>query len=219
MYVLVVGGGKVGYYLTKHLVEQGHEVLLIEKDRAKARELQEDLGEGIVRQGDGCEAATLAEAGAERADVLCAVTGDDEDNLVTCQLGKQKFGSSRTIARINNPKNERIFARLGIDATVSSTNRILTVIEEQLPSHPLVHLANVSDDLEICEVEVSQDAEAAGKQLSQLNLPCQVAAILRDGRQIPAEPNTTLRPGDRVVTLMKQDAETSLHHLLVGEAL
>ncbi len=220
MYVLVVGGGKVGYYLTKSLMEQHHEVLLLEKDRAKARELIEDLGEGIVYQGDGCEASIMADVGAGRADVLCAVTGDDEDNLVTCQLGKHKFKVSRTIARINNPKNERIFTRLGIDVTVSSTNRILSLIEEQLPAHPLVHLRTLRDaGLEICELEVSEESEAANKPLSELPLPnkCNFAVILRDGQGILPRPDTVLKPGDRVISLMAQDAEESVHQLLVGE--
>src|SRR5450756_1174488 len=126
MYIVVAGGGKVGFYLAKGLVNEGHELAIIERDRRKCEQIQEDLGSVVVR-GDAAEAATLAEAGASRADVVVAVTGDDEDNLVICQMAKRKFQVQRTIARINNPKNERIFKLLGIDATVSSTEVIMSV--------------------------------------------------------------------------------------------
>jgi len=133
MYIIVVGGGKVGYYLTKSLLEEGHEVLMIEKDPRKCASLIDEIGVNVL-QGDGCEAATVAEAGMNRADAVIAVTGDDEDNLVVCQVAKQKFKVPRTIARINNPKNERIFRQLGIDVTVSSTELILSQIKQVIPA-------------------------------------------------------------------------------------
>src|SRR3972149_3832467 len=139
MYIIVVGGGKVGYYLAKELVEEGHEVLVIEKDAAKAERIAEELGD-ISLRGDGCEASTMEMAGFGRADMVIAVTGDDEDNLVTCQVAKAKFKVPRTIARINNPKNEEIFKKLGIDTTVSATTAILSQIEQELPAHPLIPL-------------------------------------------------------------------------------
>ena len=109
MYIIVVGGGRVGYYLTKALLDEDHEVLLVEKEAAICENVNEELG-SICLRGDGCEAATLAEVGADRADMLIAVTGDDEDNLVACQVAKHKFNVPRTVARINNPKNETIFS-------------------------------------------------------------------------------------------------------------
>ncbi|MFQ5880434.1 MAG: potassium channel family protein, partial [Dehalococcoidia bacterium] len=124
MYIIVVGGGKVGYYLAKELVEDGHEVLAIEKDSAKCAAIAEELGD-IVLRGDGCEVRVLEQAGMGRADMVIAVTGDDEDNLVVCQVAKHRFGVGRTIARINNPKNELIFKKLGIPTTVSATAAIL----------------------------------------------------------------------------------------------
>ncbi|MDQ3929672.1 MAG: TrkA family potassium uptake protein, partial [Chloroflexota bacterium] len=130
MYVIVVGGGKVGYYLTKTLVHEGYEVLLIEKNLKKVSTYHERFG-SVVLEGDGAEMATLETAGAARADVVIAVTGDDEDNLVICQTAKKLFHVPRTIARVNNPKNEEIFKKLGIDVTVSSTNLILNIIEQE----------------------------------------------------------------------------------------
>jgi trk system potassium uptake protein TrkA len=145
MYIIVIGGGKIGYHLGKALLDEGHEILVIEKDADKVELICSELGSVCVR-GDGCETTTLDEAGTSRADMLIAVTGDDEDNLVACQVAKHKFNVPRTIARISNPKNEAIFKKLGIDATVSSTNVILEYIEQEVPTHPLTHLLEIRDE-------------------------------------------------------------------------
>src|SRR6266571_5912239 len=139
MYAIVVGGGKVGYYLAKEMLDSDHEVLVIEKDAAKCERIAQELGD-IVYKGDGCEAATMEATGFGRADMVIAVTGDDEDNLISCQVAKVKFNVPRTIARINNPKNEEIFKHLGIDATVSATDVILSILEQEIPSEAIVPL-------------------------------------------------------------------------------
>src|SRR3954470_5437081 len=146
MYIIVVGGGKVGYYLTKTLLSEGYEVLLIERSPDKAETFSERFGP-VVIGGDGAEAATLAAAGAARADVVIAVTGEDEDNLVICQMAKTKFHVGRTIARVNNPKNEQLFRMLGVDVTVSQTNYILHLIEQAIPERSFVHLVSFHEDL------------------------------------------------------------------------
>ena len=184
MYVIVVGGGKVGYYLTKELIDQSHEVLIVEKERQKAARIAEELG-SVVMRGDGCEAATLAQAGAGRADVVIAVTGDDEDNLVVCQLAKAKFNVRRTIARINNPKNEGIFRLLGVDVTVSHTDIILSQIEERIDSHPLLHLMRVRDaGLEVVEADAGCHLARRRAQDQATAVPArhQVAAWLSAAR-------------------------------------
>ena len=140
MFVLVVGGGKVGYYLTKELSESGHEVVLMEKDRGRADQIADEIGSIVVAK-DGCEGSALAEAGANRADVVAAVTGDDEDNLVICQMAKHHFAVRKTIARVNNPKNEPLFKHLGVDELISPTRMILGSIEQDIPVHELLHLA------------------------------------------------------------------------------
>ena len=132
MYIIVIGGGKVGYYLSFALLSKGHEVLIIEREAGKCKAIAEDLG-SVVMHGDGAEVRTLEDAGAGRADLLIAVTRRDEVNLVACQVAKHKFGIRRTIARVSNPKDEALFKMLGIDVTVSSTSLILEQIEERMP--------------------------------------------------------------------------------------
>jgi len=140
VFVLVVGGGKVGYYLAKELLDSGHEVALMEKDPDRARQIADEIG-SIVIAHDGCEGKYLGEAGANRADAIAAVTGDDEDNLVICQMAKHHFDVPRTIARVNNPKNEALFRHLGVDELISPTRMILGSIEQDIPVHELLHLA------------------------------------------------------------------------------
>jgi trk system potassium uptake protein TrkA len=135
MYVIVIGGGKVGYYLSKHLIERGYEVTLIEKDPRRAEVLTSQLGE-VVMVGDGDEMAFLATTGMERADVVVAVTGDDEDNLIACQMAKRKFDVPRTVARVNNPSNVRIFKTLGVDVALSATEVLLDLLERELAKEP-----------------------------------------------------------------------------------
>src|ERR687885_2114305 len=115
MYAIVAGGGKVGFFLARELIDQGHEVLIIENNPERAEFIANELG-NVVLRGNADEASTLAEAGAERADVVVAVTGDDEDNLVLCQVAKRRVGTRPTIARINDPRNKRLFPLLGIYA-------------------------------------------------------------------------------------------------------
>ncbi|HCP60086.1 MAG TPA: portal protein, partial [Dehalococcoidia bacterium] len=178
MYIIIIGGGKVGYHLAKALLDEGHEILVIEKDADKVELICGELGSVCVR-GDGCETTTLDEAGTSRADMLIAVTGDDEDNLVACQVAKHKFNVPRTIARISNPKNEAIFKKLGIDATVSSTNVILEYIEQEVPTHPLTHLLEIRDEgLEIVEVKIPPESAAVGKAIKDLPLPPESALSL-----------------------------------------
>jgi trk system potassium uptake protein TrkA len=131
MYVIVIGGGKVGYYLTRDLLERGEEVLLIEKDSSRSEWLSSQLG-SVVLTGDGDEMSVLSTTGMERADVVMAVTGDDEDNLVALQLAKRSFNVKRTVARVNNPANVRIFKILGVDEAISATELLLKAMEEEI---------------------------------------------------------------------------------------
>jgi len=219
MYIIIVGGGKVGYHLAKALLDEGHEILVLEKNPDTEEFIRNELGSVCVR-GDGCEAATLAEVGAGRADMLIAVTGDDEDNLVACQVAKHKFNVPRTIARISNPKNEAIFKKLGIDVTVSSTNVILESIEEEVPTHPLTHLLDIRDKgLEIVEVKILPESTTVGKSVKELSLPPQSVLSLIIGKgQKPRVPtaNTILQAEDRIIAVISPELEEALRAALTG---
>ena len=216
MYIVVVGAGKVGYYLTKTLVSEGYEVLLVERNAEKVERISERFG-AVVMLGDGAEAATLQRAGAARADVVIAVTGEDEDNLVICQVSKKMFGVAHVIARVNNPKNEELFKRLGIDTTVSVTNIILSYIEQSLPDRPLTHLLTLSHaDLAIVEASVDNRSPYAGRPLGEVRLPPDVAvsAIIRGSDLLIPGPDTRLQPGDDVIALTHRSSEDELRAAL-----
>src|SRR3954465_7384564 len=171
MYIIIVGGGKVGYYLTKTLVNEGYEVLLIERKPQKVALFTERFG-AVVLEGDGAEVTPLDQAGAARADVVVAVTGEDEDNLVVCQVAKKRFNVPKTIARVNNPKNEQIFRLLGIHRTVSQTNIILNIIEQEIPDRPLVHLMTLKHaQMAIVETIVGPKSSVINQPLSAIKLP------------------------------------------------
>jgi trk system potassium uptake protein TrkA len=220
MFVLVVGGGKVGYYLTKELIEAGHEVVLMEKDRTRANQIADEIG-SVVISHDGCEGAYLAEAGATRADAVAAVTGDDEDNLVICQMAKHHFDVPRTIARVNNPKNEELFRHLGVDEIISPTRMILGSIEQDIPVHELLHLAALgSGELEIIEAHLQAGSPAIGRSPRDIDVPegCSLFAVVRDGAPEALHPDTLLREGDKVLAIGRTECETLLHEQLIGKA-
>lgn len=219
MYIIVVGGGKVGYYLTKTLLTEGHEVLLIERDHGKVETYSERFG-SVVLQGDGAEASTLAAAGAARADVLIAVTGEDEDNLVICQMAKHKFHVGKTIARVNNPKNEQLFKTLDTDVTVSQTNYILGLIEQAIPNRAFIHLLSLRHaDLAIIEATISPDSPVANRTIGDIDLPvsCVIAAIARGADVIVPDSSTVITPNDEVIAVTHRTEEDELRRLLVVE--
>jgi trk system potassium uptake protein TrkA len=219
MYIIIVGGGRVGYYLARALLEERHEVLIIEQRASFCDIINEEMG-SICVHGDGCEAATLAEVGTRRADMLVAVTGDDEDNLVACQVAKYKFNVPRTVARVRNPQNEHIFKKLGVDVPVSATNIILEAIEKEVPTHPLTHLLTLSDKgLEIVEVRIPPKATTIGKAIREIDLPkgSQLALVVpRDRRPKVPTPSTVFREGDQVIALTTPELEGALRTTLTG---
>ncbi|MFC1944151.1 potassium channel family protein [Chloroflexota bacterium] len=217
MYIVVAGGGQIGYYLAKILLNLGHEVLVMEKDASRCKEIVEELG-SVVTHGDSCEAATLEEAGTERADMLIAVTGDDEDNLVSCQVAKHIFNVPRTIARIKNPRNESLFKTLGVDVTVSSTNIILAHIEQELPSHPLIPLLKLKGgNLVVVEVKIPPGSNVVGKRLGDLQLADDIVVVpllvVSNGKE-PRMPkrDTVFNAEDEVVMLTNTENEDTLRN-------
>lgn len=219
MYIIVVGGGRVGYYLTRALLAEGHEALIIEIEPRVCQGIIDELGSVCLR-GDGCEVATLIEAGTERADMLIAVTGDDEDNLVACQVAKQRFKVPRTIARIKNPQHEVLFKKLGVDVTVSATNIILENIETEVPTHPMTHLMTLGDrGLEIVDVKIPSGSATIGKSTKTLSLPpgSVLSLVIRRGSKpfVPDE-NTVIQAGDQIIAVTPPESEESLRIALRG---
>jgi trk system potassium uptake protein TrkA len=218
VYIVVVGAGKVGYHLTKSLMAEGQEVLVIEKDRIKVDRITRELGATAI-QGDGAEVSTLELAGLERADVIAAVTGHDEDNLIIAQVAKGKFDVPRTVARVNNPRNEFIFAELGIDATVSATQVILSVIQQSIPHHPFVHLLTLREGgIEFVELQLTEECPAAGKRAADLALPADTALplLIRQGSPLVVQSDTLLQAGDRLIAVTTSSQEQALREHLTG---
>ena len=218
MYVVVIGGGNVGYYLTKELLAAGHEVVVIEEDVARARQIADELG-SIVVANDGCEGRYQAEAGMARADVMASVTGDDAVNLAACQIAKMRFNVPRSIARINDPKNEKLFRQLAIDEVVSPTRSILGVIEHEIPVHDLLHLAELEGgDVQIVEAQLDGDSPVIGRELRELALPpgSSIALLIRDDRAQTPRGDTRLRVNDKVLAVTSADGEAELRDLLIG---
>jgi trk/ktr system potassium uptake protein len=221
MYVIVGGGGKVGYYLTKALRAAGQEVTIIEKERRRFVILQEEFGDCALL-GDACEVRTLDSAGAVRADLVAAVTGDDEDNLVMCQMAKRKFNVKRVIARINNPKNEVTFRLLGIDETVSSTTLIYSLIEQEVEVADVIPLTALRrGNLELVEVAVPQDSPAANKRVRDLPLPrgCTLGILVRGEAAEVIQPDTVLRPGDDLVAIIPSAGAQAFRDALLGKSV
>jgi len=223
MYVIVAGGGRVGYHLTRALLAEGHEAVLLELDRARARQLSEELGSVVIgHRAD--EGRWLLEAGVLRADVVIAVTGEDADNLVICQLAgllcrRHGVKPPRTIARVTDPGNEAIMRRLGVDATVSATSVIMGLIEQEMPPHPVVHLLPLREaGIELVEFSVAAGSPAAGQRLGELRVGpgCSFALIVRHGQALRPTADTVLQPEDAIIALTTQQEQTRLRELLVG---
>src|SRR3954469_1867080 len=217
MFVLVIGGGKVGYYLTKELIASGHEVVLMEKQQARADQIKDEIGSVVIAH-DGCEGKYLAEAGSNRADIVAAVTGDDEDNLVICQMAKHHFDVPRTIARVNNPKNEGLFRHLGVDELISPTRMALGSIEQDIPVPELLHLGAIDSELGIIEAHLQDGSPAIGRTAGDLSIPdgCTLFAVVRDGVATSLRTDSVLAAGDKVIAIGRADCEARLRDQLLG---
>ena len=224
MFILVVGGGKVGYHMARELLDIGHEVVLMEKDATHARSLKTEFGSLIIGH-DGCEGRWLLEAGVKRADLVLAVTGEDEDNLIISQLaGTLSKGRARTIARVNNPKNASVFRRLGVDETVSATDLILSMIEQDVEeTGAVVHLMRLEESaLELVEFRLATDSNAVGHCLSELDLSsrgCNVCLLIRGRETLFPEGNIELQTGDTIVALVHIGRELEIRGFLTGPGI
>ena len=219
MYLLIAGGGKVGANFARALIRQGrHEVTLIEQRRDRFERLEQEL-EHHVLPGDATEIHILERAGIARPpDVVAALTGDDEDNLVSSQLSQEKYGVPKVIARVNDPRNQAHFDLLGISPTVSATRGLMALIEHEVPEHDLVHLLELrKENLEIVEVMIDEGAPAAGRRVEALDLPegSRLISVMRNGRSEIAVGATELQPGDQVLAILQPGKEDELRKVLL----
>ena len=219
MFVVVVGGGKVGVSVTRTLLALGHELVLVEQEQPRYERLEEEFQHRAIH-GDATEIFVLEQAGLGRPpDIVVAVTGDDEDNIVICQLAREKYGVPKVIARVNDPRNQVHFDLLGVSPTVCATSSIMALIEHEVPEHGLVHLLELpKENVEIVEVLIPQDADCAGRAIERLDLPegSQLISVKRNGQFEIADDSTTLRPGDQVLAIRPPGKEDELRRVLLA---
>jgi trk system potassium uptake protein len=212
MYVVIVGAGKVGWNLARELIAKRHEVTVVEADLARFGVVEQEL-EHSAQYGDGSELWVLERAGIERADLVVAVTGDDEDNILISQVAREKYGVTRVVARCNNPRNLQHFELLGVKPAISATDLILRLIEHEVPKYGLVHLLDLPEErLEIIELEVANGSDAAGRKVKELGLPdgSLVISILRDGGGFVPHGDSVVEAGDEVLLVLDVGLETSV---------
>ena len=213
MYIIIVGAGKVGWNLARELLEKGNEVTLIENNRERYLTVEQEL-EHNIQYGDASELWVLERAGISRADMVIAVTGDDEDNMLICQVAKEKYLVDRIIARVNNPRNREHFELLGIKPVVSATDLILRLIEHEVPEYGLVHLLDLPEQrLEIIEMLLPEDSQAAGpagrRPGDAGGQPADLGAARGTAASCPT-PRRCSRPGDEILAVLDPTVEEDL---------
>lgn len=220
MYSILVGGGNVGLALAKRLLSNDYEILLLEKDPRQAERLAALIGESNVALGDGCEMLVQKEIGFGRADVVIAVTGEDEDNLVVCQMAKVVWNVDRVLARVNDPAHESIFTRIGIDDTVSATGIIYSLLEQQIMSDTVLPVGALArGNVEVMEIKLSNRSPAANKRVRELRLPLQtnIVWVIRGDQGLSVDGDTELLAGDMVVALVPRERAEELREALVPQ--
>jgi trk system potassium uptake protein TrkA len=218
MYVIVAGGGKVGSNVVRSLLSMGHEVTLVEQRREHFERLEAEFGH-VVLLGDATEIFVLERAGVGRPpDLMVAVTGDDEDNLVISQIAKDGYAVPKVIARVNDPRNQQHFDLLGIAHTVCATSGILGLVEHEVPAHGLVRLLELrTEGLVLVEAQIEPDSPASGKRIAGLELPegSRLLTVMRNGQAEIAVDSTVLGPGDQVLAILQPGEEEMLRRALL----
>jgi trk/ktr system potassium uptake protein len=218
VFLLIAGGGKVGANLARTLIRSGNEVSLIEQRDSRYQMLEVEF-EHQVHKGDATELYILERAGIQRPpDVVVAVTGDDEDNVIICQLARDNYGVETTIARVNDPRNQPYFDLLGISPTVSATASIMGLIEHEVPEHGLIHLLELrKENKEIVELTVGRGALCAGQEIGQVALPkgSKLILVVRDGKAEVPDDSMVLEEGDSVLAILEPGKEDELRRVLV----
>jgi len=218
--IVIVGAGKIGFQLAKMLINSGYNVAIVEQDRQRGAQVAESLDIKVFC-GDGTDVAILDDAGAGGVAYFAAMTGSDADNIVACQIAKEKFHAGQTIARVIDPANEKLFRTLGIDATVNTATLAAKTIRNVMPSNGL-RLTSIFDkgDVELAEVKLCDTSPVAGRLVSEIVLPgeCLLIAILRDDEIIFPRGTTSLQLDDTVFALTKRTATKALKANLLGNA-
>lgn len=222
MRIVIAGAGSVGTFIAEDLAKAGHEVILVEVDAdrvAQGERLGEPAGVTWVA-ADACEVSEFARAGVDQADVVAAVTGDDEDNLVISLLAKQEFAVPRVVARVNNPKNEWMFTEMwGVDVSVSTPHLLTALVEEAVSVGSLVRLLSFEGGrARLSEATLADTSPSVGKDLAGLGLPrdSTVVAIIRDSHVIVPRGDSVLRAGDEILMLTTPEAEDDVVATLLG---
>ncbi|NYT00349.1 MAG: TrkA family potassium uptake protein [Methanocellales archaeon] len=219
MYIVIVGGGRIGNFLARTLSKEGEEVALIESDKDICQSLAEKL-DILIINGDGTDSKYLEDAGAKKADVFVAVTGEDKVNLVSCQMAKKNFDVHRTIARVNEPKNESVFESLGIDVAISSVTAVSMIIKNAVTSGELTTLLTLKEgNVELVELHVPEESPAINRTIKDLSLPdeCILTAIIRHGHLIFPRGRTVIEVGDLIVALTTAEHVDELKKMILGK--
>lgn len=219
--IIICGGGKVGYYLAKEFSEKGHRISLIERRKDRAERIALSLPEILVINGDACDSEYLIQAGIEDAEIVIAATGDDDDNLVIAQLAKEIYKVKKVIARVNNPKNEKIFKVLNVDVPVAATSIIVKVVEEETSFDELVTIMPIGEgSLRLVEITIPESSPVGGRKIEELGLPkdCVIVAIQRGSNVVVPRGSTVIQPGDRIYSVTTYEHEKSLVDVIQGGA-
>ena len=218
MYVLIAGGGKVGANVARTLIRAGQEVTLIEQNAARFARLEEEF-EHQVQHGDATELHILERAGIARPpDIVLALTGDDEDNVVISQIAQERYGVPKVIARVNDPRNQAHFDLMGISPTICAVSSVMALVEHEVPEHELIHLLELrKENLEIVEVQIDKNSPSAGKRVESLTMPegARLISVMRNGRAEIAVGSTELQPGDQVLAILEPGKEDELKRVLL----
>lgn len=219
MYAVIVGGGVVGYNVLRALTGLGYESVLVERDKVRFAQLEAEY-EHMVLHGDGSEIAVLEIAGIRRADLVIAVTGHDDENMVIAQLAKEHFHTGKCIARVNDPRNQEHFDVLGVRFTVSASQSILSLIQHEVPDHRVVNMLNLRhENLEIIELNVTAASPIVGLPVAKIRMPknTRLISVTREHQSTIAVGDTIVQPGDRVMAILEPSREDELVQLLLGD--
>lgn len=216
MFIMIVGGGRLGSFLAGLMEEKSEKVIVIEKDESKAEKLRKEL-KCPVMVGDGCNPDILRKSGILETEIVVALTGHDEDNLIVCQLAKFEFGVSKVISKINNPKNEWLFAKdMGVDAAVSGARTIAKLIEEEAEISSITTILNLAEGkISLAKSVIEKNSKAASKQIKELDLPegCVIMAIIRDSKVLLPNGKTSIQPDDEIFTVVSEESKEELEKL------